>query len=62
MPLLSKSVTSTNPTIDQRQMVVRSVNAFFEICDFGVALRLGANTMLVGIVVLPLKTALELQM
>lgn len=62
MRLLSKSATSTNPIIDQKQMVVRSVNAFFEICDFGVALRLGLNTMLVGIIVLPLKTVPELRM
>ena len=60
MLLLSKSIVSTNPTIDQRQMVVRSVNASFEICSFGFTLRLGTNAMSVGIVVLPLETYIRI--
>ena len=55
MPLLNSSVASTSPTIDQRQMVVRSVNPSFETCEFGVALRLDTNDISVGIIALHLE-------
>ena len=60
MPLLNRSIASIDPTIDQRQMVAKSVNPSLEACEFGVALRRDMNDISVGIIALPLEICADI--